>query len=948
MGVKLEVQIHSIRNLDLGDPGKIIQDKSNNKNSSRSIHVRVLGEYNPNKSLKYGSNASVCSRLSALSSPSSSSSLVRKRALHFRATGVSSSAAVECDATGIITRTNKKVSWSSEPYSNRSISWEISHGEYEAMVSRNTGSHNCGKVKLNIFPVVNNNNGMSEQDNGLLDDNQNELKSLLMKKSSNALGWALVDLRDVNKEQNEMTFTTSPASDELGCEIRFSSPRSTKCSEEIMNHQTVKVYGCGPRCEMDVKLCVSQLAKEGTLLAQNLQSPPGAAGVAPPTSQFFSPASIAVHRGGDDNYDDDEVSALSFDTHTNTFVKQQTMRRHQLKVVQDIIAEHDEKESETSNADVAEAISPPPPPPPPSIKTSTSPNGTALQIGLGRDYFSLTIKLKCAYNLHMLDDGIPILGKEGAWLSYSCFGIIVQTNRFHSLKHPEFDQVTDSFRIRSSPSELKMYLQSLPPLFVHVCAGGAILGSAGISLSFIVSSINFKRGETRGYFNLHNNGKVSDEIPLGSCEPCIGLAMVLERQAQKQAVTESHQTKISSANEPQTVVPHQMTPPKIKNNVNTTNVSPEKIQGKSLSADFDNEPKGASAHDANDLTFEKRRLEWEEWRHTEEIKWHEQLRSKEAAAIRILEDRAKEKEKELVQAMNANQLEYGRLEQRLKKSLGDIESKERKLNAEDMKRQADYALKISDLQLQQRRAKDEANHIVELEKSKHAAALERASIAEKTAKAAVNRAKALEEELDELRCKQRQYPEAVLQQEVIVLKGKLADYDAKVMKERSEKNQALVEKERLKAKANQLARALKREKDKTAAQARQEVENLRLEYVAQEQRHILDGDRNTLQQIKAELIALNRAGMEISSSPGRCNPFSPKRTRSSAPETGHLRNIEPNVPQSPAEEQDAPVDAELLRLRRERDELLAIGVYNHEHKIIKQLDQLIAAREAIH
>ena len=92
-------------------------------------------------------------------------------------------------------------------------------------------------------------------------------------------------------------------------------------------------------------------------------------------------------------------------------------------------------------------------------------------------------------------------------------------------------------------------------------------------------------------------------------------------------------------------------------------------------------------------------------------------------------------------------------------------------------------------------------------------------------------------------------------------------------------------------------------------------------------------------------MTLNRTGIDIPSSLG--NPFSPKKktTYSSTLETSHdhdhgaYTQREPNAPHPPTQEQDAPVDAELVRLRRERDELLATGIYNHDHKIIKQLEQ---------
>lgn len=55
---------------------------------------------------------------------------------------------------------------------------------------------------------------------------------------------------------------------------------------------------------------------------------------------------------------------------------------------------------------------------------------------------------------------------------------------------------------------------------------------------------------------------------------------------------------------------------------------------------------------------------------------------------------------------------------------------------------------------------------------------------------------------------------------------------------------------------HRLALALKRERDKSATIARQELEQLRLEFLAREERYILDGDRDELRTIRFELANL--------------------------------------------------------------------------------------------
>ena len=58
---------------------------------------------------------------------------------------------------------------------------------------------------------------------------------------------------------------------------------------------------------------------------------------------------------------------------------------------------------------------------------------------------------------------------------------------------------------------------------------------------------------------------------------------------------------------------------------------------------------------------------------------------------------------------------------------------------------------------------------------------------------------------------------------------------------------------------HRLALALKREREKSSTLARQELEQLRLEFLAREERYVLDGDRDELRTIRHELANL-RAG----------------------------------------------------------------------------------------
>ena len=215
----------------------------------------------------------------------------------------------------------------------------------------------------------------------------------------------------------------------------------------------------------------------------------------------------------------------------------------------------------------------------------------------------------------------------------------------------------------------------------------------------------------------------------------------------------------------------------------------------------------------------------------------------------------------------------------------------------------------------------------------------------------------------------------------------------------------MLEKEQFKAHIHRLARALKREREKTAATARRDLEQLKLEYVAREQRFILDGDRHELHKIKAELKALSeqdaireegvlhasattgyqprrddprppppravqlaavpvavtaaqvntysspsgkKRSAQLESSKHSLSPFaSPEDKRTYHEEPTSMQTPPPadewrlNSPQPKKGTSAAEAEAEILRLESEKEELLSTGVFDESHPIITQIDRLM-------
>ncbi|CAM9315454.1 unnamed protein product [Phaeothamnion confervicola] len=249
--------------------------------------------------------------------------------------------------------------------------------------------------------------------------------------------------------------------------------------------------------------------------------------------------------------------------------------------------------------------------------------------------------------------------------------------------------------------------------------------------------------------------------------------------------------------------------------------------------------------------------QWEDWRQRQEASWAEGLRAKDEALVQRWEQREAERHK----AMQRAQSDYAKLEARLRKALAEVEVRERTLQSREEALKTDHAARLAELQLLQRRLREESRHQVELEKMR-AAALEKQLATHKAAlSSAETRLRSCEDEFDRYRQAQRRTPEAALRLELAQATAAAAAATAETEKERSEKHKALLEREECRAHVHRLAAALKRQQRKEASAARRQLEQMRLEYLAREQRFALDGDRGELRTIKRELDELRHVGL---------------------------------------------------------------------------------------
>ena len=427
-----------------------------------------------------------------------------------------------------------------------------------------------------------------------------------------------------------------------------------------------------------------------------------------------------------------------------------------------------------------------------------------LSIGDGVELFHFIVRLEEAKNLHLLlsNEATKIqnnLRDKVCWLSYDCFGVMLQTPQFRIFdenrkgtdeveiqKFNAFQPVADTFCIRSSENEIKEYFKITFPFFqVHICSDGEVLGTIKIDLhkSLFIEQQQWRPSSNQNHNESKENSEKNDveiflkkmhgkqiiKTDLSSCSmeqnPYLGVSIILKHFKNSDVMENesicalptngpqlssmhSFPSKHPAMNKHSRLPPiesrecnkqhefqfhslhnaHHMTQSLIDNvgsnhstemSVNATDqnniqsLKPKNIKGSKIVnkiEDYQTE----YCHGTEDET-KRRRYEWEEWRHQEELKWHEKLREKETAAMRALEEQAKEKEKERRNMVEASRKEYIRLETKLKKALVEVENKDRLLNNEISMKESELKRKQMDLDARLRIMGQENKYMIELE-----------------------------------------------------------------------------------------------------------------------------------------------------------------------------------------------------------------------------------------
>lgn len=276
----------------------------------------------------------------------------------------------------------------------------------------------------------------------------------------------------------------------------------------------------------------------------------------------------------------------------------------------------------------------------------------------------------------------------------------------------------------------------------------------------------------------------------------------------------------------------------------------------------------AAAAAARELAAERERVaeagrrqqaELQRWKEDQMRAFVTALRSKEAAHMATLEQAWAARERSREAQLLERQAEFGKLEARLRKRLGEVEGRERHVAAAEEKLAARSAQQTSDMRVLQRRLREEAEHQVAMERLKLEAVDKARAGLERELEAAQAKCRALEAEFDEFRAAARSSPEAALRSTIGRLELEKAELQRRVDAAAAATAAERSEREKTKLQLFRCAREVQRLQQCITALRSKEEQRVRMAYLAEEQRFVLDGDRHALKQIACDLDALRRA-----------------------------------------------------------------------------------------
>ncbi|CAO2594051.1 Centrosomal protein of 120 kDa [Lemmus lemmus] len=324
----------------------------------------------------------------------------------------------------------------------------------------------------------------------------------------------------------------------------------------------------------------------------------------------------------------------------------------------------------------------------------------------------------------------------------------------------------------------------------------------------------------------------------------------------------------------------------------------------------------------------KAALELEMWKEMQEDIFETQLKQKELAHMQALAEEWKKRDRERESLVKKKVAEYSILEGKLQKALTELENREQQLASAEMELQrerkelqSERERNLQELQDSVRRARDDCVHQVELERLKLKQLEEDKHRLQQQLSDAENKYKSLEKEFHQFKDQQSNKPEIRLQSEINLLTLEKVELERKL---ESATKSKLHYKQQWGRALRELARLKQREQESQMARLKkqqEELEQMRLRYLAAEEKEVVKTEQQELLDIRNELNRLRQQEQKQYQDCREIAGGKPGSPRGSMPEDG--------------------LDDYLTRLIEERDTLMRTGVYNHEDRIISELDRQI-------
>ncbi|XP_030642668.1 centrosomal protein of 120 kDa isoform X1 [Chanos chanos] len=352
--------------------------------------------------------------------------------------------------------------------------------------------------------------------------------------------------------------------------------------------------------------------------------------------------------------------------------------------------------------------------------------------------------------------------------------------------------------------------------------------------------------------------------------------------------------------------------------VSESSQSGKQVQPKAAGSPRQHRGTGSGLAEPRETLEYRAALELEMWKEMQEDLFDNQLKQKELSHMQALAEEWRRRDREREALVKKKEMEYNLLEEQLQKTLADLEKREKALAHAEMETQrlqremrAEHEFSVRELQDASRRLREDCAHQVELERSKVRQLEEDLVRQQQQIQEAENKYKQLEKEFQQYREQQNTRPEIRLQSEINLLTLEKVELERKL---ESTTKSKLHYKQQWGRALKELARFKQREQENAMIRLKkqqQELEHMRLRYLAAEEKEAVKTEKHQLEDIRNELNRLKQ-----------------QEDKRSARE-----------PEFAALNESA--DDHLSRLLEERDTLLRTGVYTHEDRIISELNKQI-------